>query len=227
MNPISPAGLLAKIAAARPEQEACSFMGRSFTYSELMKMTDDCARAFAAIGVHAGHRVMIHLPTIPQAITCFYGLNMLGAVAVIPAADAGTGALADCIQAAEIRAIVTTESLYDCFSAIPGLPTMIVARPQDAMAGLKKLGYMLTEGRGVEKISEGYGLLNWEGFLQGGRALRGEHRADAQGELTAAVICGSETVSLSNSEFLRTDIDAPILHLHRTLINGSCGELEL
>ena len=85
MNPITPAGQLAQTAALRPDQLACSYMGRKFTFAELMKLSEDCARSFAAIGIHEGCRVMLHTPLIPQAVSCFYGLNMLGAAAVIPA----------------------------------------------------------------------------------------------------------------------------------------------
>lgn len=223
MNPITPAGQLAELAAARSEQCACSFMGREFTYAELMKMSEDCARAFAAIGVHENCRVMLHMPLIPQALSCFYGLNMLGAAAVISAGASP----AECISQSSARAVVTTDSLYDGLEPIPELPTTIVARPQDAMGTLKKLSYILTEGRSVEKISEGYGLLSWEGFLQGGKAFRGEHRSDELSERTAAIICSADTLSLSNLAFISADAELPLIAFHQALVRGDCPELDL
>ena len=222
MNPITPAGQLSEAAAARPEQFACTYMGREFTYAELFKMCEECARAFAAIGVHENCRVLLHMPLIPQALSCFYGLNMLGAAAVIPAGASP----ADCIARTEARAVVAAEFFYDSLEDIPGLPTTIVARPQDTMGTLKKLGYILTEGRSVDKVSEGYGLLSWEGFLRGGKAFRGEHRCVEQLERTAAIICKQDTVSLTNRSFTFAELQLPVIEFHQSIINGSCPELD-
>ena len=223
MNPITPAGQLAEAAAARPEQFACTYMGREFTYAELFKMSEECARAFAAIGVHEDCRVMLHMPLIPQALSCFYGLNMLGAAAVIPVEISP----ADCISQTGARAVVTIEGFYDELDDIPQLPTTIFARPQDTMGKLKKLEYLLTEGRNVEKVTEGYGLLSWEGFLLGGKALRGEHRCAEQLERTAAIICHAETQTLPNRAFTFAELELPIIAFHQAIINGSCPELDI
>ena len=143
MNPITPAGQLAQAAAIRSDQLACSYMGRKFTFAELMKLSEDCARSFAAIGVHEGSRIMLHMPLIPQAVGCFYGLNMLGAAAVI----LNSAPLDKCIGASNVRALVTTDNLYGSLENIHDLPTTIVARPQDTMGTIKKLSYIFTEGR--------------------------------------------------------------------------------
>ena len=222
MNPITPAGQLAEAAAARPEQLACSYMGREFTCAELFRMSEECARAFAAIGVHENCRVLLHMPIIPQALSCFYGLNMLGAAAVIPAG----ASIERCIRQTGARAVVTTEGFYDSIEDIPQLPTTIVARPQDAMGTLKKLSYILTEGRSVEKISEGYGLLSWEGFLLGGKAFRGEHCAQAQFDRAAAIICAADTITLPNRAFALAESELPIIRFHQSIMDGRCPELD-
>jgi len=222
MNPITPAGQLAEAAAARPEQSACTYMGREFTYAELFKMSEECARAFAAIGVHENCRVLLHMPLIPQALSCFYGLNMLGAASVISAGSSPER----CLRKVGARAVVTTEAFYESIEDIPELPTTIVARPQDTMGTLKKLGYILTEGRSVEKISEGYGLLSWEGFLLGGKAFRGEHCIDTQPEHPAALICAADTITLTNRAFTFAETELPIIRFHQSIINGSCPELD-
>ena len=217
MNPITPAELFAEAEKARPEQCACVYMGRSFSYSELAKMADSCARAFAAIGVHEGCRVMIYMPMLPQSVACFYGLNLLGASAVLIKDDVDPAA---CIKDAGIRAIVTLDSLYDKLAGIPELPTTIIARPQDAMDGIRKLSYILRKGRKVEKIPEDYGLLNWEGFLLGGKALRGEYRAEAQSDREAAAIYDGGFTLITNGEAARGEGASRIMSIHRALIEG-------
>ena len=201
MNPITPAGLLAEVAAKSPKISACAFMGRSFSYDELIKKAEDCARSFAAIGVHEGSRVLIYMPIIPQALACFYGLNLLGASAVfISAAPDGAGP-ADCLKEQDIRAVVTTDSLYSRLAGTDGLPTTIIARPQDAMGGLNRLRYRLTSGRRVKKLDDSYGLLTWDSFLQGGKAYRGEFRAEALADREALILCGGETTIITNAGF--------------------------
>lgn len=223
MNPITPAGQLAQAAALRSDQLACSYMGRKFTFAELMKLSEDCARSFAAIGVHEGCRVMLHMPLIPQALSCFYGINMLGAAAVILDSVPPD----ECIGAAEIRALVTTDTLYGSLENIHDLPTTIVARPQDTMGTIKKLSYIFTEGRSAEKINDDYGLLSWDAFMLGGRAFRGEHSCTEDAERSALILYGSETISLSNADFLSSESDTPIIRLHHDIMGGKCPELDL
>jgi long-chain acyl-CoA synthetase len=67
-------------AARLPHYEALSFMGRRISYAQFAKKVEQACRAFAALGIRKGERIMLCLPNVPQAVTCLYALNRLGAV---------------------------------------------------------------------------------------------------------------------------------------------------
>ncbi len=65
-----------------PRHKAVSFMGREFTYQELLAMIDAFATALESLGVKKGDRVAIHLPNCTQFPIAFYGAMAIGAIAV-------------------------------------------------------------------------------------------------------------------------------------------------
>ena len=79
----SMSGAVLETIAKDPDFTALSFMGRSISYRELGQEIDRTARAFYALGVRPGNRVLVCLPNVPQAIYCLYGLNRIGAVATM------------------------------------------------------------------------------------------------------------------------------------------------
>jgi long-chain acyl-CoA synthetase len=82
--------LLAAAAAQHPDAPAIAFYGRTISYRELLA----AARAFAGglrrAGLEPGERVMLMLPNVPQAVICYYGALLAGAIVVLsnPLTDA-------------------------------------------------------------------------------------------------------------------------------------------
>ena len=76
----SMSGTVLETAAADPDFPALSFMGRRIPYRTFAEEIDRTARAFFALGIRPGDRVLVCLPNVPQAIYCLYGLNRIGAV---------------------------------------------------------------------------------------------------------------------------------------------------
>src|SRR5215471_16417926 len=70
------------IASARrlPAAVAYEFLGATATYGELCRSIDRAADGLAALGLGAGDRITIALPTCPQGVIAFYAANRLGAV---------------------------------------------------------------------------------------------------------------------------------------------------
>jgi long-chain acyl-CoA synthetase len=71
---------LADAARARPKQPALLFKGAKVTYSELERLSDVCAAAFASLGVRRGDRVALLLPNCPQFFIAQFGAWKLGAI---------------------------------------------------------------------------------------------------------------------------------------------------
>jgi long-chain acyl-CoA synthetase len=75
--------LLEEAAERFPEQIALSFYGRAISYRELRLQARRFARGLRAAGVAPGERVLLLLPNIPQAVICYYGALLAGAIVVL------------------------------------------------------------------------------------------------------------------------------------------------
>ena len=75
---------LERSAEAYPDYPAVIFLGARLTYRELKDQVDRLATALAALGVHNGTRVAIHLPNLPQAVIAYYATLALGGQVVMP-----------------------------------------------------------------------------------------------------------------------------------------------
>ncbi|MFB9277437.1 long-chain-fatty-acid--CoA ligase [Cohnella cellulosilytica] len=76
------AKLLIDAETAYPNNEALDFLGRSYTYKELLRQCRKMANALKALPIAKGDRVAIMLPNCPQAVVSYYGALMAGAVVV-------------------------------------------------------------------------------------------------------------------------------------------------
>ena len=88
-------------AAREGDFTALSFMGRSISYRLMAAEIDRTARAFHALGVCAGQRVLVCLPNVPQAIYCLYGLNRIGAVTTMVHPLSAVGEIVNFIDEAQ------------------------------------------------------------------------------------------------------------------------------
>lgn len=75
-------GMYKKAAERYSDHKAVSFMGREFTYRELLVLIDAFAAALEGLGVKKGDRVAIHLPNCTQFPIAYYGALSIGAIAV-------------------------------------------------------------------------------------------------------------------------------------------------
>ena len=144
------------IAEKYPNYVAFDFMGKSTTYKKLVQEVETCAKALKTIGVREGDKVTIAMPNCPQAIYLFYAINLVGGIAnmVHPLS-----------AEKEIESISTNSESVNCHPSISStinsspsartprwstssLPASRMRWPQPI-----KAGYMLTQGRKIEKIS--------------------------------------------------------------------------
>lgn len=73
---------LKETAAAFPEKNALTFLGKKLTFAELYEKSLQLANFFKEIGLQKGDRVAIMLPNSPQAVISYYGVLMAGGIVV-------------------------------------------------------------------------------------------------------------------------------------------------
>jgi len=148
---------------------ALSFMGRKINYTFLAENIDKTAKAFHAIGVRAGMRVLVCLPNVPQAIYCLYGLNRIGAIATMVHPLSAVGEIVYDFNEASCEYAVTLDQFYDKFIEVKkqiAVKKLIVARVSDELPGILPLLFRLTTERKFTKVVENDEVLRWGSFME-------------------------------------------------------------
>ena len=157
------------VAKQYPSSVAFDFMGKSTTYRQLVTEIDRCARALKTIGIREGDKVTIAMPNCPQAIYLFYAVNLVGAVANMIHPLSAEKEIEFYLNESESVLAITLDQFYDKFERIrqnTKVVNIVIASVKDALSKPIRAGYMLTEGRKIEKIPADAPVLMWKDFLR-------------------------------------------------------------
>ena len=146
---------VAATAARVPGDIAWDFLDTTSTYRGFLEAIDRCADALASLGLAAGERILISMPTSPQGVIAFYAANKLGAVPALIHPLSTAPEIEYYLDASRARIALTLDAFYERFAAVrPKLPlqTLILARIPDYLSPLKKFGFWLTKGRKIARV---------------------------------------------------------------------------
>src|SRR3972149_6068993 len=82
---------------------------RVFTYAQLLEEVKRVAAALRGLGVERGDRVAIYMPTMPEAIIALLATTRIGAIHLVVFAGFGSAALADRVQVAGAKVLLTAD----------------------------------------------------------------------------------------------------------------------
>ena len=105
------------VAAGRGDKVAIHFEGepgdtRAITYAELLAEVQRFANVLKGLGVQAGDRVNIYLPMIPEAAVAMLACARIGAAHSVVFGGFSAQALADRINDAEAKVLITADGGY-------------------------------------------------------------------------------------------------------------------
>ncbi len=155
-----------------PDAPALTFLGATTTYRRLGEAIERCAAALAALGLRAGDRITIAMPTSPQGVIAFYAANRLGAVAVMVHPLCTAPEIEFYLNASRSPFALTLDLFHPKFAAVrahTGLEQLIVTRITDTLGPLKRLGYRLTRARTAPAIPSDSTTHWWRHLLAGAR----------------------------------------------------------
>ena len=153
---------------------ALAFMGRKISFGSLAENIDRAARAFYALGVRAGQRVLVCLPNVPQAIYCLYGLNRIGAVAAMVHPLSAVSELAFYMDEASCDIAVTLDQFYSKFKEVEKqrpVSKLIIARVSEELPFPLSLGQKLLTERKFPKIRTEGNVVLWKDLLKGAESV--------------------------------------------------------
>ena len=194
------------IAEKYPSIIAYDFMGSHTNYRRCVEEIHACARALRAAGVKENDRVTIAMPNCPQAVSMFYAINMVGAIANMIHPLSAEGEIEFYLNDSRSVAALTLDQFYGKFANIrqntPALKTLIVASIKDALNPVMKLGYALTEGKKVPKLPEDGDYISWKQFILNGKQFTGDPRVKRVGAQPAVILYSGGTTGVTKGILL-------------------------
>ena len=198
------------IARKYPANIAFDFMGKSTTYKELVTNIDICAKALKTIGIRENDKVTIAMPNCPQAIYLFYAVNLVGGIANMIHPLSAEKEIEFYLNESNSVTAITLDQFYHKFEHIrknTKVVNIIIASIKDALALPIKTGYMLTEGRKIEKIPEDAPVIRWKDFMKLSRCCFYDYKVKRSGDDPAVILYSGGTtgttkgIVLTNKNF--------------------------
>lgn len=193
-----------------PNYTAFIFMGKKTTYKKMMEGIDRCARSLRTIGVREGDRVTIALPNCPQAIYSFYAVNCIGAIANMIHPLSAEKEIEFYLNESKSVTVITLDQFYNKFEAIranTSVVNIVIGSIKDELSTPIKAGYMLTEGRKIEKIPKDAPVIRWEQFMNIGDSCFWKYEVEKKNDDTAVILYSGGTtgttkgIELTNFNF--------------------------
>ncbi|GAA5534613.1 acetate--CoA ligase [Deinococcus aluminii] len=115
---------------------------RTYTYSELLREVKKAANVLTELGVQKGDRVTLYLPLIPEAAIAMLACARIGAVHSVVFAGFSVSALADRINNAQSKLLITADAGYR-----RGQPVNLKANADEAAQNTPTLEKILVVNR--------------------------------------------------------------------------------
>ena len=198
------------IADQYPNYVAFDFMGKPTTYKALIEGIENCAKALKTIGVREGDRVTIALPNCPQAIYMFYAVNRIGGICNMIHPLSAEKEIEFYLNASKSVTAITLDQFYNKFENIrqnTGITNIIIASVKDELSRPIRAGYMLTEGRKIQKIPKDAPVILWKDFLKMSKYCFYNYKVERRSEDPAVILYSGGTtgttkgILLSNRNF--------------------------
>ena len=189
-----------RIAEQYPNNVAFDFMGKPTTYRELVQNIELCARSLKTLGVRAGDRVTIAMPNCPQGIYMFYAVNLVGGIASMIHPLSAEKEIEFYLNVSHSVTAITLDQFYDKFERVrknTEVVNIVIASIKDALAQPIKAGYMLTEGRKIQKIPADAPVIRWKEFMRLGHACSWNYKVPRGGDDPAVILYSGGTTGTS------------------------------
>ena len=183
-----------------PKNIAFIFMGRKTTYKKFLANIDKCAKALKTIGVRENDKVTIAMPNCPQAVCMLYAINRIGAIANMVHPLSAEKEIEFYLNESESVTAITLDQFYHKFERIRAntkVVNIIIASVKDELSKPIKAGYMLTEGRKIEKIPKDAPVIRWKQFINLSKYCFYNYKVERKSDDPAVILYSGGTTGIT------------------------------
>ncbi|MCL2890839.1 MAG: acyl--CoA ligase [Methanomassiliicoccaceae archaeon] len=218
--------VLEKAAEGHDDWIAYEFMGRKVTFSEMIAGIGKAVAALRSQGVEKGDRVLLCLPNVPQAVSLFYAINKMGAVAVMVHPLSSRNEVEFYINDSGSRIAITLERFCNVFEDLEsstGLERLVVVDVAKGLGMFMKLAYRF-KSRKIPKPVMKEHMMSWEDFIAAGG--NGDKEPMGADDVALILYTGGTTgspkgVLLSNLNFNATATQTYTMGQYSITVNDS------
>jgi long-chain acyl-CoA synthetase len=165
-TPMSLPAMLARTVRANPAAPFLHFLGRTYSYSQILKQAEAFALGLQSIGIAKGDRVGLFLPNVPIYAAAYYGAMMAGATVVNFSPLYSVEELSWQVADSGTRVLVTVDvpELYKTAHKVlesSGLETLVVGSLADQLPWYKGLALQLLKRKQIANVAFGPKVKSW------------------------------------------------------------------
>ena len=188
--------MLEKNSLSRLNLIAYNYFGKKATYKKLFTDIEDCAKALKNIGVKENDRVTICMPNTPQAITSFYSVNKIGAVASMIHPMSAENEIKHFLNVSQSKILITIDLSWQRISKIideTAVKNVIIVSVKESMPLLLKPGYTITKEKKINKPASSEKIIYWKDFISSGKNYNGLTTVSKKGYDEAVILYSGGT----------------------------------
>lgn len=143
------------VTAAYPDKAFVEIAGQEIAYRQLMERCRKAAGMFRALGIGHGDRVCLFLPNVPEVLYTWFGLALIGGIAVTINTAYRRDEMAYILNNAEASALVAHESLADVATQAADIAPCVQNRllvGNAEVAGWQDYGELLSNAPAISEL---------------------------------------------------------------------------
>lgn len=188
----------------RLDEVALNYYKNRITWKELIKMIDDAADAFTAIGVKEGDMVSFLSVAVPECIAAVYALNKIGAAANMIDPRMDTKSISRMIKESGSKVLVTIDLAFPkvrkIFKEIKQRK-IIVQSPASSLLFVAKVAMNIKNKNDIYYDDI---VITWKSFMAGGKYVKAKE-ASYVGDATVAIAYTGGTTGFPKGVMLTND----------------------